>query len=99
MFLHSVPFALVLLLALSLFVWNVRRLITYLKTGKNENRCDDVGKRLSNVLKIVFGQTKLLREPFAGTLHLLIFWGFVVLLAAVMESVGEGLFPGFSFAF
>ena len=99
MFLHSVPFALVLLLALSLFVWNVRRLITYLKTGKNENRFGDVGKRLSNVLKIAFGQTKLLREPFAGTLHLLIFWGFVVLLAAVTESVGEGLFPRFSFAF
>jgi Fe-S oxidoreductase len=99
MFSHSILFAVVLLAALLFFTWNVRRLITYLQLGKKENRFDHPGKRLSNVLKIAFGQTKLLREPFAGVLHFLIFWGFVILLTAVVESIGEGLFPGFSFAF
>ncbi|MBI3195893.1 MAG: (Fe-S)-binding protein, partial [Ignavibacteriae bacterium] len=28
-----------------------------------------------------------------------IFWGFVILLLAILESIGEGLFPGFSLAF
>jgi Fe-S oxidoreductase/nitrate reductase gamma subunit len=99
MFSHSIPFALVLVLALFVFAWNVRRLISCLQQGRKENRFDRTTKRLSNVLKIAFGQTKLLREPFAGILHFLIFWGFVILLAAVGESVGEGLFPAFSFAF
>ena len=48
---------------------------------------------------MAFGQSKLLREPFAGILHFLIFWGFVILLSAVVESIGEGILPGFSFAF
>ena len=41
----------------------------------------------------------MLREPLAGILHFFIFWGFVILLAAVVESIGEGLVPGFSLAF
>lgn len=99
MSLHSVVFALVLLSALSFFTLNVRRLIGYLDLGRKENRWDHPGKRLGNVLNIAFGQTKLLREPFAGILHVLIFWGFVILLAAVLESIGEGLIQGFSFDF
>src|SRR5205085_9121293 len=40
------------------------------------------------------GQSKLMREPIAGAVHAMIFWGFLVLLAAVVESVIEGLIPG-----
>jgi Fe-S oxidoreductase/nitrate reductase gamma subunit len=99
MSIHSVIFALVLLSALVFFSWKVRRLIGYLRLGRKENRFDNVGRRLKNVLEIAFGQTKLLREPIAGILHVLIFWGFVVLLLAILESIGEGLAPGFSFSF
>ena len=99
MSMESALFALVLIGALVFFARNVRRLIRYLQLGKNENRFDRVGTRVINTLKIAFGQSKLLREPLAGALHFLIFWGFVVLLAAVLESIGEGLVPAFSFSF
>ncbi len=91
--------ALVLLVALAMFGWNVQRLTRFLRLGKKENRYDHPARRIANVVRIAFGQTKLLREPLAGLLHVLIFWGFVVLLAAVLESIGEGLVPGFSFSF
>jgi len=96
---QSALFGLVLVAVLTLFGRNVLRLIGYLRTGKKENRFDHVGERLGRVAKIAFGQTKLLREPLAGILHFLIFWGFVILLAAVVESIGEGLVPGFSLEF
>ncbi|MCC6397784.1 MAG: (Fe-S)-binding protein [Bacteroidetes bacterium] len=99
MTLQSVLFGIVLAAALTLFGRNVVRLVRYLQIGKAENRFDRVGERLGRVAKIAFGQTKLLREPFAGVLHFLIFWGFVILLTAILESIGEGLVPGFSFAF
>lgn len=99
MSLNAIVFALVLAAALVLFGWNTRRLISYLQVGKKENRFDRIGQRIRNVVVIAFGQTKLLREPVAGILHVLIFWGFVILLAAVLESVGEGLIAGFSFHF
>jgi Fe-S oxidoreductase len=99
MSIESVIFILVLISALSFFSGNVRRLISYLRLGKKENRFDQVGTRITNTLKIALGQSKILREPVAGILHVLIFWGFVVLLTAVVESIGEGISPGFSFSF
>ena len=99
MTLNSILFSVVIVCAFGLFGWNVKRLIGYLKIGKKEDRFDRPAERIGNVLRIAFGQSKLLREPLAGTLHLLVFWGFVILLAAVLESIGEGLLPGFSFAF
>jgi Fe-S oxidoreductase len=97
--LHSLTFALVLLAALGFFSYNMKRLIAYLKLGKPEHRFGSVGRRLWNVLTIALGQSRLMREPFAGLLHALIFWGFVVLLSAVVESIVEGLVPGASLAF
>ena len=92
----NVVFLVVFVLAMGLFAWSVYRLIRYLRLGKPENRFDRPGSRLMKVLTVAFGQSKLLREPLAGVMHFFIFWGFVVLLSAVVESVAEGIFPGFS---
>jgi Fe-S oxidoreductase len=98
MSLEQIIFLLVLIAAFGLFGWQVSRLVAILSRGKPENRFDQPMRRLGSVLKIAFGQTKLLREPFAGLLHFFIFWGFVILLSAVAESIGEGLVEGFSFS-
>ena len=97
--LHSIIFALVLIGALAFFAYNTKRLISYLQLGKPDNRFDNIGQRIKNVLVIAIGQSKILREPFAGLLHVMIFWGFIVLLSAVIESIIEGLIPGASLAF
>ena len=87
-------FAVVFVAAMAAIVWSSWRLIKYLQVGKFENRFDDIAKRVGNVLKVAIGQSKLLREPVAGAIHAMIFWGFLVLLAAVIESIVEGLIPG-----
>src|SRR5688500_10399254 len=87
-------FWVVFLAAAAGVAWNVRRLIGYLRVGKSENRFGDIGRRIGNVLVVAIGQSKLLREPVAGAIHAMIFWGFLVLLAAVIESIVEGLIPG-----
>ncbi len=96
---QPVLFAAVLLASLTLFTVRVRRLIGGLGLGKAVNRFDAPLRRLGRVVRIAFGQTKLLREPLAGLLHFFIFWGFVILLAAIAEAIGEGFSPGFSFSF
>lgn len=99
MTIHNVVFLIILLSSLSFFAWNARRLISYLRIGKADRRTDHAGQRWKNVLVIAFGQTKLFREPVAGIMHFVIYWGFVVLLAAVLEAIGEGIVSGFSLAF
>ena len=95
----NIIFLLVLLGAFSFFFFSVRRLISYLKLGQPENRFDNPGARLKKMFIVAIGQSKILREPFAGFMHAFIFWGFLVLLTAVLESMGEGLVSGFSFRF
>lgn len=87
-------FAVVFVVAMVAIAKNSWRLITYLRVGKNENRFGNIGERIGNVLKVAIGQSKLLRDPIAGAVHAMIFWGFLVLLAAVIESIIEGLIPG-----
>jgi Fe-S oxidoreductase/nitrate reductase gamma subunit len=85
--------------SISFFVLRVRRLISYLLIGKAENRFHSPFRRLSNTITIAFGQAKLLREPLAGIIHVFIFWGFLILLLAIAETIGSGITERFSLAF
>ncbi|MBI5464634.1 MAG: 4Fe-4S dicluster domain-containing protein [Ignavibacteriales bacterium] len=95
----TILFVVVFLAAIVFFVSSTRRILRYVAIGKPDNRFDRWGARLRRVLTVAIGQSKLLTEPAAGLMHAIIFWGFLVLLAAVVESFGEGLFAGFSFRF
>lgn len=66
---------------------------------KKDDRFDKIGVRLKRVWVIAFAQTKLLRDPKAGILHLIIFWGFVLFLFAVIEAIIQGFYSPFTFEF
>jgi Fe-S oxidoreductase len=96
---RSIVFSLVLLCAFGFFAFSIRRLILFLRIGKPDERFDKPWGRVKKTLVVAIAQSKILREPVAGAMHALIFWGFLVLLTAVLESLGEGLLHGFSFRF
>ena len=95
----NILFTIVLLASLSFFGFSARRLLSYLQIGKPEDRFDQPLRRLQRVMNVALLQTKLLREPLAGLMHGAIFWGFLALIAAVVESIGEGITGHFSFRF
>ena len=96
---NSIVFLVVLAGSLILFGMSVRRLLSFIRIGKPEERFDSPGERTWNVLTIAFGHKKLFREPLAGIMHFFILWGFVILLPAILESIGGGLSENFSFSF
>jgi Fe-S oxidoreductase/nitrate reductase gamma subunit len=49
------------------------------------------GRRFVLMLKVAIGQTRIFRFPFAGILHALVFWGFLVILFGSLEMVIDGL--------
>jgi uncharacterized BrkB/YihY/UPF0761 family membrane protein len=95
----SFVFTIVIIISLVLFFYNIFQFLKTLKIGKPENRFNQPLKRLKLVLSVAFGQSKILREPIPGIAHFLIFWGFIILLTAIIETLGEGLFPHFSLSF
>jgi Fe-S oxidoreductase/nitrate reductase gamma subunit len=87
----NIIFLLVLCIAFGGIAYNVRRLISYLQLGKPEDRLDNIPARIWLLLKVGFGQSKILRDKVAGPIHAGIFWGFLVLLASAAEGILEGL--------
>ena len=96
----NIVFILVFISAISFFIWSCRNLIKYMLVAKKkDDRFDEIGKRITNVLKIAFGQSKLLRDPAAGITHFLIFWGFMLFLFAVIEALIQGFYSDFTLSF
>lgn len=93
---RTLIFIILLLASFGLFARSVRRILRALSIGRPERRFDQPGRRLGNVLAVAFGQSKLLREPGAGLTHFFLFWGFIILLSAIIESIIEGIVPAFS---
>ncbi len=98
--LKNIIFILFFLISVSVFVWSCRNLIRYMLVAKKkDNRFDKIGERLKRVWVIAFAQTKLLRDPKAGILHLIIFWGFVLFLFAIGEAIIQGFYSPFNLKF
>lgn len=94
------PVALLLIVAASLALTGrrVRRFSAAARAARPADaRTDQVGLRLRNVAVYVLGQARMLRRPYAGILHLLIFYGFLALLTAIAQAVLEAVFVGFRF--
>jgi Fe-S oxidoreductase/nitrate reductase gamma subunit len=95
----NIVFILVFIASFVFLVYNLRRYIKYLLLGQKENRFDNIPQRIKNVLVIAFGQSKLLRDPIAGSIHFIIFWGFVLFLFAVLEALIQGFYSPFTLEF
>jgi len=85
------------LTSIGFFVVSSKRLISFLLLGQKEDRFDRIGERLKNVFTIAITQTKILRES-AGIFHVMIFWGFLLFIFAVIESILQGFYSPISFA-
>ncbi len=92
-------FAIITFFAFGFLSYNLYRFSRILKLAKPENRTDRFWKRLKNVFKVALFQSKILREPFAGLIHIAIFWGFLALLFSASESVFQGFWENFSWGF
>ena len=94
----NVAFAFVFTLALAFFSYSAQRLVRFLRIGTSDFRLNDIPRRVANLLTIGIAQKKILRDPVAGPLHALVFWGFLVLQVGALEIILHGLFPSFSYA-
>ncbi|HEV7679122.1 MAG TPA: (Fe-S)-binding protein [Candidatus Dormibacteraeota bacterium] len=76
-----------------------RKLIQMMLSAQRKDpRFDSIPERIKGFLIYVVAQARLLRWPYAGLMHVLIFWGFMVLLTAIVQGIVEALWLGFNFA-
>lgn len=91
-FLPNIFFAIVLIIGIGYFAFNLRKLIRNIKLGKDIDRTDRKPERLKNMAKIALGQYKMVRRPVSGILHVIVYVGFLLINVEVLEIVIDGLF-------
>ena len=67
------------ILAVLVFAWGMVRRWRRWRQGMAEQRFDRLGSRLAGFVVHAVGQARTAKEPFAGIMHLTIFWGMAAL--------------------
>jgi Fe-S oxidoreductase len=88
--LKQILFAIALVITFVIFFYTISRIFRFFKLTK-PFPVGDWGKRTVLMLKVAFGQTKILRKPVVGFMHALVWWGFLVILVGSIEMVVDGL--------
>ena len=84
----------VVLYALGLFSYLLKTRYEYVKLGKKEEFNESVKERLEKVWVNVFGQKKLLKDKKSGIIHVLFFYGFLLVQLGAIDLIWKGLAPG-----
>lgn len=91
-----IPIAILLVLALGFFGLSCYRWFRVIRQGQPDDRFNDWGKRVKNLITIAFAQTRMIRGDFkAGIMHAVIFWGFLVIALRTILLFGMGFFGRF----
>ncbi|WP_294819994.1 (Fe-S)-binding protein [uncultured Flavobacterium sp.] len=91
-YIDNILFVLVLAAGFGYFAFNVNKLVRNIKLGRNVNRTDNPGERWANMAMIALGQSKMVKRPVAGILHIVVYVGFVIINIELLEIIIDGLF-------
>ena len=85
-------FGLILVGGIGFFVRNINKLKRNIKLGKAVAVEGPSKERWANMARIALGQSKMVRRPISGLLHVIVYVGFIVINIEVLEIVIDGLF-------
>jgi heterodisulfide reductase subunit C len=89
-YLPNIAFAVLFFALVGLFTKNVRRIIRNIKLGNAAYRSDQPKKRWLHMARIAFGQSKMVRKPLSGALHVIVYLGFIVINIELLEIIIDG---------
>jgi len=97
--LKNIIFMVVFVGAFEFLYYSLKKKLSYIKLGHAENRFDNIGERIKNVISIALFQKKIFQDKAAGIGHASIFWGFIIFLFAVLEALIQGFYSPFTLEF
>ena len=71
---------------------NVKKIIRNIKLGTAVDRSDNPKERWKNMAMIALGQSKMVKRPVAGILHIVVYLGFIIINIELLEIIIDGLF-------
>ena len=94
LWINFIAFLAVTAYAVSLFVYLIKTRIAYIKLGRKVEFDHNIRERLHKIWVHVFGQKKLLKDKKSGIMHVLFFYGFILVQFGAIDFITKGIKPG-----
>jgi len=88
----QILFVIALVAGVGFFARNIKRLIRNIKLGREVDRTDHSGERFAKMARIALGQSKMVKRPISGFLHIIVYVGFIIINIEVLEIIIDGIF-------
>jgi heterodisulfide reductase subunit C len=91
-YLDNILFAILLVLGFGYFYSNIKKIVRNINLGAAVNRKDYPKARWKNMVMIALGQSKMVKRPVSGVLHIIVYAGFIIINIELLEIIIDGLF-------
>jgi Fe-S oxidoreductase len=91
---NFIAFLIVTAYAVHLFVYLIQTRLAYIKLGKKVEFDGKIKERMEKIWVNVFGQKKLLKDKKSGIIHVMFFYGFILVQFGAIDFIWKGLVPG-----
>jgi len=90
-YLDNILFAILLIAGFGFFATSVKKIIRNINLGGDVDRKDNPKARWANMALIALGQSKMVKRPVAGALHIVVYVGFIIINIELLEIIIDGL--------
>ena len=91
-YIPQILFLILIAAGFGLFGKSVMRIRRNILLGRDIDRSDNSSLRWSTMARVALGQSKMVVRPIAGTLHIIVYVGFLLINIEVLEILIDGLF-------
>ncbi|MFD2044390.1 (Fe-S)-binding protein [Ornithinibacillus salinisoli] len=91
---NTIAFVAITGYAFYLFARVIATRVAYIRLGKKSEFDKDIKERINRIIKVVFGQSKLLKDKKSGIIHVMMFYGFILVQFGAIDMIVKGLSPG-----
>lgn len=91
-YIDNIIFLILLVAGFGLFAKSLQKIYRNIKLGKEINRSDRKAERWETMARVAMGQSKMVKRPVAGILHLFVYVGFIIINIELIEIIVDGLF-------
>ncbi|MEY8758006.1 4Fe-4S dicluster domain-containing protein [Chryseobacterium tongliaoense] len=91
-YIDNIIFLILLVAGFGLFAKSLQKIYRNIRLGREINRSDNKSERWETMARVAMGQSKMVKRPVAGILHLFVYVGFVIINIELIEIIVDGIF-------
>jgi heterodisulfide reductase subunit C len=91
-FVDNILFFIILIIGFSFFFKGFKEIYRNINLGRKIDRTDQAALRWKTMGRVAMGQSKMVKRPIAGVLHIIVYVGFIIINFELLEIIVDGLF-------